>query len=432
LVTTANDAATAASAAQGTADDAATAASAAQDAADAAQDAADDALDVLADIASDNVLTPGEKPTIITDYGVITAEQAGIDAQATDYAITTQKTAYDNAVTALTTHLGTLTTPVAWNNLSGNTDIVGTTFRTKFTDVYTTRQALLNAISAAAKVLADDAATAASAAQDAADAAQTDADSALTGLTTKLNSNARNVLAGEGGLAVGTLEWNSSGVRTSGYGIGFSANGIAAYNSAGAATFALDGATGNATFAGALSAATGSFAGSLSAATGTFSGALTATAINAVNTINIAGSAVTVPVGGIAVGAAQSGGTLTKDLFTYTPATLAAGGSGRLIISLSMSTFHPSAPLTIPCLVQIYTFSSGTKSITLNRVQNGVTVPVLSIVNTTGAPAVLASWGTVYDVVDPAYPVLYQITATSPSDSIVINNLVYAVLESKR
>jgi hypothetical protein len=425
LVTTANDAATAAS---------------------AAQDAADDALDVLADIASDNVLTPGEKPTIITDYGVITAEQAGIDAQATAYAITTQKTAYDNAVTALTTHLGTLTTPVAWNNLSGNTDIVGTTFRTKFTDVYTTRQALLNAISAAAKVLADDAATAASTAQGAADAAQgtaddaveaaaaaqDDADSALTGLTTKLNSDARNVLAGSGGLAVGTLEWNSSGVRTSGYGVGFSANGLAAYNSAGTATFALDGATGNATFAGALSAATGSFAGSLSAATGTFSGSLTADAVNAVNTINLAGSAVTVPVGGIAVGAAQSGGTLTKDLFTYTPATLAAGGSGRLIISLSMSTFHPSAPLTIPCLVQIYTFSSGTKSITLNRVQNGVTVPVLSIVNTTGASAVLASWGTVYDVVDPAYPVLYQITATSPSDSIVINNLVYAVLESKR
>jgi hypothetical protein len=49
-------------------------------------------------------------------------------------------------------------------------------------------------------------------------------------------------------------------------------------------------------FAGALSAATGSFTGSLSAATGTFSGALTASAINAVDTINIAGQAVTIPV----------------------------------------------------------------------------------------------------------------------------------------
>jgi hypothetical protein len=145
--------------------------------------------------------------------------------------------------------------------------------------------------------------TTANDAATAADAAQTAASNALTGLTTKLNSNARNVLAGEGGLAVGTLTWNSSGVRTGGYGVGFSANGLAAYNSAGAATFVLDGSTGNATFAGALSAATGSFAGSLSAATGTFSGgllaatgtfsgSLTAQAINAVDTLNVAGNAI--------------------------------------------------------------------------------------------------------------------------------------------
>lgn len=128
-----------------------------------------------------------------------------------------------------------------------------------------------------------------------ADTANSTANSALSGLSTKLNSDARNVLAGSGGLATGTLNWNSSGVRTSGFGVGITQAGLAAYNSAGAATFALDGATGDATFAGSLSAATGSFAGSLSAATGTFSGALTASAINAVNTINIAGNAVTVP-----------------------------------------------------------------------------------------------------------------------------------------
>jgi hypothetical protein len=278
---TADDAVDAAAAAQGTADDAATAASTAQGAADAAQDAADDALDVLADIASDNVLTPGEKPTIITDYGVITAEQAGIDAQATAYAITTQKTAYDNAVTALTTHLGTLTTPVAWNDLSGNTDIVGTTFRSKFTDVYTTRQALLNAISAAAKVLADDAATAASTAQGAADAAQTDADSALTSLTTKLNSNARNVLAGPGGLATGSLEWNSSGVRTEGSGIGITTKGIVAYNASNVATFVLNGDDGNATFVGTVTATSGSFTGTVTATSGSFTGAVSASTLSA-------------------------------------------------------------------------------------------------------------------------------------------------------
>jgi hypothetical protein len=66
--------------------------------------------------------------------------------------------------------------------------------------------------------------------------------------------------------------------------------------SGGTATFSgtLSAATG--TFAGALSAATGTFAGSLSAATGTFSGTLTAAAVNAVDSINIAGNAVTIPV----------------------------------------------------------------------------------------------------------------------------------------
>lgn len=58
---------------------------------------------------------------------------------------------------------------------------------------------------------------------------------------------------------------------------------------------ALQAATG--TFRGALQAATGTFSGALQAASGTFSGSLTANAINAVDTINIAGNAVTVPSG---------------------------------------------------------------------------------------------------------------------------------------
>ena len=121
----------------------------------AAQADANAANAALADIASDNLLTAGEKPVVIRDYNVITTEQTGIDAQATAYGITTTKTAYDTAVSALTTYLGTLTAPVLWSNLTGNTTIVGATFRSKFADVYTTRQALLNAIYAAAKAKAD-------------------------------------------------------------------------------------------------------------------------------------------------------------------------------------------------------------------------------------------------------------------------------------
>lgn len=130
-------------------------ATAAAAAAAAAQSDATTALNDLADISSDSILSQVEKPTVILDYTNITGEQAGIDAQATTYGITTEKTAYDAAVSALTSYLGGLTSPVAWNNLTADTTIVGTTFRSKFADVYSTRQALLNEIYAQAKAVAD-------------------------------------------------------------------------------------------------------------------------------------------------------------------------------------------------------------------------------------------------------------------------------------
>lgn len=119
-----------------------------------AQHDADTANVQLATIASDNTLSPAEKPTVMRDYAVITMEQAGIDGQATAYSVTTQKTAYDSAVTTLTAYLDTLTMPTAWNDKSGNTTIDGPTFRGKFADVYTARQALLNAIYAQARAWA--------------------------------------------------------------------------------------------------------------------------------------------------------------------------------------------------------------------------------------------------------------------------------------
>lgn len=128
---------------------------AADAAASAAQAAADAANLALADIASDSLLTPDEKPQVIRDNNVILTEQPGIDAQAAAYGITSERTAYNNAVSGLTSYLATLTSPYLWSNLVGNTTIVGATFRQKFADVYTTRQALLNRIHAAAKALAD-------------------------------------------------------------------------------------------------------------------------------------------------------------------------------------------------------------------------------------------------------------------------------------
>ena len=142
-----------------------------------------------------------------------------------------------------------------------------------------------NSTASTAQSTASSALSTANSASSTASSAQSTANSALSGLSTKLNSNARNVLAGSGGLATGTLNWDSSGNRISGFGVGITQSGLAAYNSSGAVTFVLGGSSGNAIFAGALSAATG-----------TFSGSLTAQAVNAVNTVNIAGNAVTIPL----------------------------------------------------------------------------------------------------------------------------------------
>lgn len=133
------------------------AATAAAAAAAAAQASANSANTELGDIASDNILSPAEKPTVIRDWAVITAEQSGIDAQAISFLGTgsAPQVAYDNAISTLATYLGGLTTATAWNDKSGNTTIVGTTFRTNFNAVYTTRQTLLNAIYAAAQGLAN-------------------------------------------------------------------------------------------------------------------------------------------------------------------------------------------------------------------------------------------------------------------------------------
>lgn len=113
----------------------------------------------LANIASDGIVSAAEKPTVIRDYSVITAEQAGIDAQAVSFlgASSSQQIAYDNAISSLTTYLGGLTTPKAWNDKTGDTTVVGATFRSNFNTVYTTRQTLLNAIYAQAQSLANNA-----------------------------------------------------------------------------------------------------------------------------------------------------------------------------------------------------------------------------------------------------------------------------------
>lgn len=63
--------------------------------------------------------------------------------------------------------------------------------------------------------------------------AYTAVNDATTGLATKLANNARSVLSGGAGLAVGSLTWDATGARTGGYGLGLNANGLVHYASDG-------------------------------------------------------------------------------------------------------------------------------------------------------------------------------------------------------
>jgi hypothetical protein len=120
-------------------------------------------IDALTNLNSDNVLTPAKKPQWILWDSMLTGEQSALDAEATSYGITTEKTAYDDALAALASYLATLTTAVAWNDLSGNTTIDGPTFRSKFTDVTAAKTALQNKMHETARSLANTAQTAADA-----------------------------------------------------------------------------------------------------------------------------------------------------------------------------------------------------------------------------------------------------------------------------
>lgn len=173
-------------------------------AANAAQADATAALGKIDNIVSDNVLSAAEKPSQRLAWDVVAAEKAVLEAQADSFTITTEKTAYTAAFMALGNYLndgegftvGMIPGWIADAALATDEVIDGSTYRSTWKAYYDARTALLNAISAKAKTLANAAGSvaaaaqqAAEAAQDAADGAQTDATSALNSLTSIISDN---------------------------------------------------------------------------------------------------------------------------------------------------------------------------------------------------------------------------------------------------
>jgi hypothetical protein len=103
------------------------------------------AADVL---ITDSLLSRAEKRALIHRVNAILNEQASLDAQATAQAITTEKTAYDNAISTLTAYLATLTAPVMWNDKSGQTTVNNTALTSDLSAVDAARAALVAKLSA--------------------------------------------------------------------------------------------------------------------------------------------------------------------------------------------------------------------------------------------------------------------------------------------
>lgn len=111
----------------------------------------------LNSIFSDDTLSKSEKRQLELLYNTILAEQPGMDAMATQWGITTEKAAYDTAITVLTAGLVALSP--AWNDYTVDTPLGvggGAALNTKFKNVYSAKNALQNKIDALAKSTLDD------------------------------------------------------------------------------------------------------------------------------------------------------------------------------------------------------------------------------------------------------------------------------------
>lgn len=178
--------------AQQAADAAQADADSAQTAADAAKTSAQSALTQLANMSSDNILSPVEKQQTKKEWDAIQSEYTKNTSAASTAAVS--YTAYSAAYQKLSTYLSPLLT-----SLTTDSTIAGTTFRSNFKAYYDARTDLLNAIAKAARDKATAAQTAADAAKAAAQTAQTAAQKAqqtADGATTITDTRSDNQTPG--------------------------------------------------------------------------------------------------------------------------------------------------------------------------------------------------------------------------------------------
>lgn len=104
-----------------------------------AQNSANTANSLLADISNDNILSPSEKQSTKKEWDIIVGEKSVVESQANTLGVST--TSYVNAYNSLNSYV----TPLL-ANLTVNSTIVGSDFRTTFKNYYDAKIALLKAV----------------------------------------------------------------------------------------------------------------------------------------------------------------------------------------------------------------------------------------------------------------------------------------------
>lgn len=118
-----------------------------------AQASANSALGQLQAIASDGILSRGEKQQTLIDWAELSNAQAGLVNQANAYGIVTERDAYTAAISALSAYLSGLSPQ--WGDTSQDTTIIPATWRAKWAGAYDARTVLLTKIAAVAGMRAD-------------------------------------------------------------------------------------------------------------------------------------------------------------------------------------------------------------------------------------------------------------------------------------
>lgn len=102
-----------------------------------------DAQSLIDAMSNDNLLTPLEKQEARKEMDSIINEKSNFDSQADTLGVTTEKTNYDNAYNTLYSYVNPL---VVDSQLNTTSSIVGSTFRTDFSNYYSMKAALQAAL----------------------------------------------------------------------------------------------------------------------------------------------------------------------------------------------------------------------------------------------------------------------------------------------